>query len=45
MGMDKEFRPKLDNACNYFAMLRIKLIHVDNRGHWIGLPARHWDYH
>ena len=32
LGMDKEFHPTLDNGCNHFSMLALKLTHVSKRG-------------
>ena len=34
LGMDKEFHPTLNWACDYLSMLGLKLNHVSKRGHW-----------
>ena len=35
LGMAKWFHPTHYNGCNYLSMLRLKLIHVCKRGHWL----------
>ena len=42
LGRDKEFRPILYCAYNYFSMVGFKLNHVSKRGPWLAICALLW---
>ena len=41
LGMDKLFRRRLYQACNYLSMLGLQLNHVSKRGHWVECDDHH----